>query len=183
MKSGISMPRFVASILATLTFVSVTTPASVRADSKVEDRITEEERLGARSDQYSRTFNKAISALVSGDAATFRALLSSTTVLSETRGPGAVDVIIRDRFIPFFGDFATLTDEIVTVPTYNSVGDSGVAFARSFKTTEGEVKHFVIYLITEGKEKRVVVGNLLPNATEKDLLATRDAKRVEQPKK
>jgi hypothetical protein len=146
---------------------------SVMADSQVADRISEEERLGARSDQYSRTFNKAISALVNDDAATFRALLSASTVLSESRGPGAIDVIIRDRFIPFFSDFSSLTQSITTLPTYSAAGESGIAFARSFKTTEGQIKYFVIYLITEGKDKRVVVGNLLLNATEKDLLATK----------
>jgi hypothetical protein len=160
---------------ATLVATILAYPSGVLAEPKVADRITEEERLGARSDQYSRTFNKAISALVNDDAATFRALLSSTTVLSENRGPGAIDVVIRDRFIPFFSDFLSLTDSITTVPTYNAVGESGIAFARSFKTTDGAIKNFVIYLITEGKEKRVVVGNLLLNATEKELLASKGA--------
>jgi hypothetical protein len=138
-----------------------------------EDGISESDRLGARSDEYSRVFDKALHALVEGDAATFRALLSSLTVLSENRGPGAVDVIIRDRFIPFFSGFEKLTDSINTMPTFNSRGEIGIALARSFVTKDGERRNFVMYLIKEGKDGKVVVGNLLLNATEKDLEAAK----------
>jgi hypothetical protein len=131
------------------------------------DTVREEDRLGARSDQYSRVFDQAVSALVAGDAAKFRSLLSSTTVLSETRGPGAVDVIIQDKFIPFFSDFDQLTDSIATMPTFDSRGETGIAIARSFITKSGSKKSFVIYLIGE---KKPVVGNLLLNTTEEYLL-------------
>jgi hypothetical protein len=160
-------------LMAVVAACAIVTRPSV-ADSKVQDRITEEERLGARSDPYSRVFNKAVSALVKEDAATVRALLSSTTVTNETRGPGAIDAVIRDRFIPFFGDFATLTDDTATMPTYDASGSTGIAIARSFKTTQGEVKHFVLYLVREGPEKKIVVGNLLLNATEQDLQASKE---------
>lgn len=142
-------------------------PITVHADTAVEDSIREEDRLGARSDQHSRVFDKAISALVKGDAATFRSILSSTTVLQETRGPGAVDAIIQGVFIPFFSEFEELTDVISTAPTYDVRGNTGIAIARSFKTKQGEIKPFVIYLISEvrdGKET-IVVGNLLVNTT------------------
>lgn len=130
--------------------------------------ITEQDRLGARSDPYSRIFDKAIDALVKGDSGAFRALLSSTTVLQETRGPGAIDAIIQNAFIPFFDEFASLTEDSATAPTYDVSGKSGIAIARSFKTKSGEKKNFVIYLITEGVENdkpRIRVGNLLLNAT------------------
>jgi hypothetical protein len=142
-------------------------PLSVRADTAVEDSIREEDRLGARSDQYSRVFDKAISALVKGDSATFRAILSSTTVLQETRGPGALDAIIQNAFIPFFAEFEELTETISTAPTYDVSGNTGIAIARSFKTKQGEVKPFVIYLISETKDGKEVVsvGNLLINTT------------------
>lgn len=143
-------------------------PHTSLGDTAVRDKVSEEDRLGARSDEYSRLFDKAISALVDGDAAKFRALLSSTTVTQETRGPGAIDAIIRDRFIPFFAEFVELTDSITTIPTYDSAGNTGMAIARSFKTSNGERKSFVIYIISE--KERMVVGNLLLNTTEKQLL-------------
>lgn len=145
----------------------LSTPGSLRADTAVEDSIREEDRLGARSDQHSRVFDKAISALVRGDAATFRSMLSSTTVLQETRGPGAVDAIIQGAFIPFFAEFEELTDAISTAPTYDVRGNTGIAIARSFKTKQGEVKPFVIYLISETRDGKevVLVGNLLINTT------------------
>jgi hypothetical protein len=85
-----------------------------------------------------------------------------------------VDVIIRDRFIPFFSDFDKLTDSIATRPTFNARGETGIALARSFLTKSGEQRNFVMYLIREGKDQKVVVGNLLLNATEKDLEAAKD---------
>jgi hypothetical protein len=130
--------------------------------------ISESDRLGARSDQYSRVFDKAIAALVKGDSAAFRVLLSSTTVLQETRGPGAIDAVIQNAYIPFFDEFAELTEEIATAPTFDAGGSSGIAIARSFKTKSGETKNFVIYLINEKVKDggtQVVVGNLLLNAT------------------
>ena len=154
-----------------------------QADSNTQGIIREEDRLGARSDEYSRAFERAISALVRGDVETFRALLSSTTVLNETRGPGAIDAVIKTRFIPFFADFSELTDAIVTVPSYDAAGNSGVAMARSFTTSDGEKKSFVIYLVTErqpapgsakaAQKNQVMVGNLLLNASAEELLKSK----------
>jgi hypothetical protein len=137
------------------------------ADPISEDSIREEDRLGARSDQYSRVFDKAVSALVNGDAATFRSTLSSTTVLQETRGPGAIDAVIQGVFIPFFAGFDELTDAISTAPSYDARGNTGIAIARSFRTKSGEIKPFVIYLVNELRDGKsaVVVGNLLINKT------------------
>ncbi|MFN4896673.1 MAG: hypothetical protein ACK5GN_00335 [Pseudomonadota bacterium] len=154
-------------ICALVTGPMVLVPIVALATPQEEDSIREEDRLGARSDPYSRVFDRAISALVKGDAATFRSLLSSSTVLAETRGPGAIDAIIQNAFIPFFSDFAELTESISTAPTYNSRGNTGIGIARSFKTKSGTVKPFVIYLINETQEGKqvVVVGNLLINNT------------------
>jgi hypothetical protein len=138
-------------------------PLELRADSQMYAVISEEDRLGARSDEYSRVFDSAISALVDKKSMRFRRLLTTATVSSETRGPGAIDLIIRDRFIPFFDDFESLTDKIATAPTFDPAGHTGLAFARSFKTTSGATKSFVIYLVEENKT--VKVGNLLLNAT------------------
>jgi hypothetical protein len=158
----------ISSVLAiTCGFACVSPITLSLADSAVEDSIREEDRLGARSDQYSRVFDKAVSALVKGDAATFRSMLSSTTVVQETRGPGAIDAVIQDAFIPFFAGFEELSDSISTAPTYDVSGKTGIAIARSFKTKLGEIKPFVIYLINETREGKelVVVGNLLINTT------------------
>jgi hypothetical protein len=141
---------------------------SVVADSPDHDRIREEDRLGARSDEYSRAFDTAISALVRGDSATFRSLLSRTTTLNETRGPGAIDAIIQTVFIPFFENFVELTDSIATIPSYDAAGSQGMAMARSFTTSDGEQKSFVIYFVRE--RDKIMVGNLLPNMTAETLL-------------
>ncbi len=155
----------ISSVLAVVFCFAWNIPTS--ADSAVEDSIREEDRLGARSDQYSRVFDKAISALVRGDAAAFRAMLSSTTVVQETRGPGAIDAVIQQAFIPFFAEFEELTEAISTAPTYDVRGNSGIAIARSFRTKSGDTKPFVIYLINEAHKTKeaVVVGNLLVNTT------------------
>ncbi len=163
----IHLARYSTSALILVTLLVFGQPVSARGDEKTQGMIREEDRLGARSDEYSRVFEKAISSLVKADAGTFRSLLSSTTLLNETRGPGAIDAVIQTRFIPFFSDFAELTDSITTVPTYDAAGSTGLALARSFTTTGGERKSFVIYLVNE--KKRVVVGNLVPNATAVDL--------------
>ncbi len=136
--------------------------------------INEADRLGARSDRYSKIFDLALNALVRGDAATFRSLLSSTTVVEESRGPGAIDAVISAAFIPFFADFSALTEEISTAPTYDRSGATGIAIARSFKATSGEEKRFVIYLIDDKRRVElggVVVGNLLINKG-KEVLST-----------
>lgn len=164
------LPRLLLISFAAVALVCVAVLATPGGctDHAASDTIREEDRLGARSDRHSRAFDKAISALVAGDAATFRAMLSSTTVLQETRGPGAIDAVIQNAFIPFFADFAALTDEISTAPTHDVGGSAGIAIARSFKTKGGETKPFVIYLITEN-DARVVVGNLLINTTKEVL--------------
>ena len=142
----------------------ITLPYPGMADSRMYAVISEEDRLGARSDEYSRVFDQGISALVDGNAAAFRTLLTSATISSETRGPAAIDHIIKDRFIPFFRDFDSLTEKIATAPAYDHQGHTGLALARSFRTTNGEIRSFVIYLMEERKE--IKIGNILLNATE-----------------
>jgi len=144
-------------------------PTRPLAQPSKDDPLKESERIGARSDEYSRVFDKALACLVKGDAACFRALLSSVTVTQETRGPGAVDLIIRDRFIPFFSDFDKLLDETDMMPSYDVVGNTGFAICRAFQSKSGERKNFVIFVNKEGE--RYVVGNLLLNTTSADLQA------------
>lgn len=144
--------------------VAMYLPERCSADSKMYAAVSEEDRLGSRSDEYSRVFDNAISALVDKKPMIFRRLLTTATVTSENRGPAAIDHIIRDRFIPFFDNFSELTEHIATAPTFDTQGHTGLAFARSFRTKSGERKTFVIYLVEENKV--IKVGNLLLNATE-----------------
>lgn len=133
--------------------------------------VQEGERLDARSDEYSRVFDRALNCLIEKNAGCFRTLLSSFTVTQETRGPGAIDAIIRDRFIPYFSDFSKLSDRVATVPSYDAAGNSGLAFCRSFITTGGGEKFFVLYVNMEGG--RYVVGNLLLDTKVDQVLAMR----------
>jgi hypothetical protein len=168
-------------ILLGALFLSAGVPTKLAAGSPAHDRIREEDRLGARSDEYSRTFDRAVSALVHADAATFRSILSRTTTLNESRGPGAIDAVIQTRYIPFFEDFVELTDSITTVPSYDAAGNQGLAMARSFTTNGGEQKSFVIYLVRE--KNRVMVGNLLLNVTGESLLKQKANKATKVDKK
>ena len=124
-----------------------------------KESLREEDRVGARSDEYSRVFDRAITCLIQRDSGCFRGLLSEFTISQETRGPGAVDLIIQDRYIPYFSDFQHLTDRVGTVPSYDAVGNTGFAICRSFITTDKKEKFFVLYVVKEKEKYRV--GNLL----------------------
>ena len=124
-----------------------------------KESLREEDRVGARSDEYSRVFDRAITCLIQGDAGCFRGMLSQFTVSQETRGPGAVDLIIQDRYVPYFSDFERLTDRVGTVPSYDGAGNTGFAICRSFMTTDKKEKFFVLYVVQEKEKYRV--GNLL----------------------
>ena len=130
--------------------------------AKVEptkESLREEDRVGARSDEYSRVFDRAITCLIQRDAGCFRGLLSQFTISQETRGPGAIDLIIQDRYIPYFSDFERLTDRVGTVPSYDAAGNTGFAICRGFTTTDKKEKFFVLYVVQEKDKYRV--GNLL----------------------
>ncbi len=124
-----------------------------------KESLREEDRVGARSDEYSRVFDRAVTCLLQRDAGCFRGLLSQFTVSQETRGPGAVDLIIQDRYIPYFSDFERLTDRVATVPSFDGAGNTGFAICRSFITSEKKEKFFVLYVVKERENYRV--GNLL----------------------
>jgi hypothetical protein len=51
--------------------------------------------------------------------------------------------IIQNAFIPFFDEFASLTEEIATAPTFDISGKTGIAIARSFKIKSGQTKNWV----------------------------------------
>ena len=123
--------------------------------------------IGAKSDQYSEVVDRAIAALVDGDAKTFRAYLSPGTIKREQRGPNAITTIITDRFIPFFKDFQKFSSTVNTIATRDIDGNKGLALARSFYTTAGVEKFFVIYVLDE--HGTLTIGNLLLNTTMADI--------------
>jgi len=153
----------------------VSSAPSVLVAGGDDDPIKEEQRLDARSDEYSRVFERALNCLIKKDSGCFRSLLSPFTVSQETRGPGAIDMIIEDRFVPYFSDFSKLTDRVGTVPSYDGVGSSGLAICRSFVTTDGREKFFVLYVNLE--QGKYVVGNLLLDTTLEQVLALKKNKK------
>lgn len=123
--------------------------------------------IGAKSDRYSQVVDRAIDALIQGDANTFRAFLSPGTIKREQRGSGAVDTIINDRFIPFFKDFKKFSANVNTIATRDIDGNRGLALARSFYTQSGSERFFVIYVLDE--KGTLTIGNLLLDTTMADI--------------
>jgi hypothetical protein len=122
-----------------------------------------EDDYRARPDKYSVLVEEAVDALVKEDAERFRKLLSPSLVkrTEAAMGRGAIDTIIKERFVPFFSDFAALTDAVETLPTRDADGHEGLALFRSFRTEDEEQRPFAIYLLNE--DGKLVVGNLLLN--------------------
>jgi hypothetical protein len=112
--------------------------------------------------EYGAFADKAIDSLVKGDGKAFLAMLSPGTITMEQRGKGAIDMIIYERFIPFFDGFVKphLIDQ--PFPTYRRIdGAKGVGFARSFYVSDGSERFYVIFILKEKKDGRLSVGNLL----------------------
>ena len=110
--------------------------------------------------EYGAVADKAVEALVRGDAKAFRAMLSPGTIRMEQRGPGAIDLIINERFIPFFQDYVKphLVDQ--PFPTYRRIDNmKGVGFARSFYVKDGSERFYVIFVLKE--DGALTIGNLL----------------------
>jgi hypothetical protein len=109
----------------------------------------------AMAQEYGAFANKAVEALVKGDGKAFPG-----TIRMEQRGKGAIDMIIYERFIPFFDGFVKphLVDQ--PFPTYRRIdGVKGVGFARSFYVSDGSERFYVIFILKE--DDKLTVGNLL----------------------
>jgi len=133
-----------------------------------EPAVKDEELIGNRADQMSRVVDKAIACLVQADAPCFRALLSKETIERETRGSDAIEKVIETRFIPYFKDFRLLTDTVATLGTHDEANNPGLAIFRTFQTSRGDEKPFVIYVID--RQGTYVVGNLLLDTTMEDVI-------------
>jgi hypothetical protein len=114
----------------------------------------------AMAEEYGAFADKAVETLEKGDGKAFRAMLSPGTIRMEQRGKGAIDMIIYERFIPFFEGFAKQHLEDQPFPTYRRIDDvKGVGFARSFYVADGGERFYVIFILNE--DGRLTVGNLL----------------------
>ncbi len=110
--------------------------------------------------EYGAVADRAVEALVRGDAKAFKAMLSPGTIRMEQRGPGAIDLIIDERFIPFFQGYVKphLVDQ--PFPTYRRIDNvQGVGFARSFFVKDGSERFYVIFVLKENGS--LTIGNLL----------------------
>ena len=110
--------------------------------------------------EYGAVADRAVEALIKGDAKAFKAMLSPGTIRMEQRGPGAIDMIISERFIPFFQgyDRPHLTNQ--PFPTYRRIDNvTGVGFARSFYLKDGSQRFYVIFVLNE--DGSLTIGNLL----------------------
>jgi hypothetical protein len=114
----------------------------------------------AMAEEYGTFADKAVETLEKGDGKAFRAMLSPGTIRMEQRGKGAIDMIIYERFIPFFEGFAKQHLEDQPFPTYRRIDDvKGVGFARSFYVSDGSERFYVIFILKE--DGRLTVGNLM----------------------
>lgn len=110
--------------------------------------------------EYGAVADRAVEALVRGDAKAFKAMLSPGTIRMEQRGPAAIDLIIDERFIPFFQGYVKphLVDQ--PFPTYRRIDNAqGVGFARSFFVKDGSERFYVIFVLKENGS--LTIGNLL----------------------
>ena len=166
------MSRLVSSVLPVTLMVAALLSFPCRAAAgnpapKPTGTIEDDELLDGRADEYSKVVDTAVGFLVRGDGERFRAMLSPATIESENRGTGVIDTIIKSRFIPFFSDFTRLTDTVSTLPTHDAGNNAGLAIFRTFETTSGQEKPFVIYVINQ--RGNYVIGNLLINKTFEDI--------------
>lgn len=153
--------RLLASFCACLAVAcasSLVMPLKARADLGADSGKAEVP--AAMAAEYGAFADKAVEALVKGDARAFKAMLSPGTIRMEQRGAGAIDLIISERFIPFFQGYVKphLVDQ--PFPTYRRIDSvKGVGFARSFYVSDGSERFYVIFILKE--DGRLVVGNLL----------------------
>jgi hypothetical protein len=134
--------------------------------SKSSAQKTEADSAG-KPDKYSHIIDEATTALIRGDGKAFKALLSPGTLKREQRGERAIDDVIFERFIPFFGGFRYFSQGVQTISTRDIDGHEGLAVARSFFTADGKEHSFVIYILEEGD--KLTVGNILIDTTMADI--------------
>jgi hypothetical protein len=121
-----------------------------------------------QANQYGAVADRAVDALIKGDAESFKGMLSPGTIKREQRGADAVDVIINQRFVPFFRDFGKMSPRSQAFPTFRGIDAvKGIGFARSFTAQDGTDRFFVIFVLEE--DGKLTIGNLLLNKTFADV--------------
>ncbi len=131
------------------------------ADNTVEQDI----QRAADSRAYMAMIGPVVGALHSGDGAGFKGMMSKKFLAQ--LGEDAVDTVLRDNLIPFFADFAEMGKTMYVTDTQDQFGDSGYGFYTSMKTTGGQEKPFVVYVVNE--EGQPVIGNLIIDSTFEDM--------------
>ena len=131
------------------------------ADNTVEQDI----QRAADSQAYMEMIGPAVGALQSGDGAGFKGMMSKKFLAAI--GEQTVDAVLQHNLIPFFSDFAEPGSTMFVTDTEDQFGDSGYAFYTSMKTTGGQEKPFVVYVVSE--DGQPVVGNLIIDKTFEDM--------------
>ena len=131
------------------------------ADSTAEQDI----QRAADSQAYMEMIGAAVVMLQSGDGEGFRSLISKKFV--SALGRETVDSVIRHHLIPFFDDFAEPGSTMFVTDTHDQFGNSGYAFYTSMKTTGGQEKPFIVYVVSE--DGQPVIGNLVIDKTFEDM--------------
>lgn len=119
----------------------------------------------AAAEPYIAFADQILAAVTSGQSGALRASLSPSTLSAWTAED--VDLFVDKIVMPFFADYAAPVAEEWIAPTTHPAGFTGFAFYRSFTTTDGRTKPYVLYVLEE--DGRMVVGNLLVGKTFKEM--------------
>lgn len=136
-------------------------PAPAQEQPSVSDDLD----MQARAQPYIAFADQILIALSTGQSGAFRASLSPTMIAAAT--PEELDAFVDKVVMPFFADYAAPGAEQWIAPATHPAGFTGFAFYRSFTTTNGRAKPYVLYLLEE--DGRMVVGNLLVGKTYQDM--------------
>jgi hypothetical protein len=131
------------------------------AESTVEQDI----QRAADSQAYMELIGPAVAALQASDGAAFKGMMSKKFVAAI--GEETVDAVLANNLFPFFADFAEPGSTMYVTDTEDQFGDSGYAFYTSIKTTGGDEKPFVVYVVSE--DGQPVIGNLVIGKTFEDM--------------
>lgn len=135
-------------------------PGRLGAQSPAEDLA-----MQAKAERYMTFADQIVAALSTGQSGAFRASLSPTMLASTTKDE--LDQFVDRQVMPFFADYAMPGREQWVAPTTHPSGLTGFAFFRSFTTSDGTEKPFVLYVLEE--DGRLVVGNLLVGRSFQDM--------------
>ncbi len=138
-------------------------PVAAQADDPASP--ADDPALHERAKPYMDFADQILAAITTGQSGALRASLSPSTLASWM--PEDVDLFVDKIVMPYFADYASPVNEQWVAPTTAPAGFTGFAFYRSFTTTDGRTKPYVLYVLEE--DGRTVVGNLLVGRTFQDM--------------